>query len=56
MRNHLPEKRDLGKRLFVGVGKVLQSSGFQIKTGTMLDRRHITLGQPDLPGPYTGHP
>lgn len=31
---HLLDKHDLGKKLFAEVGRVLQSSGFLIKTGT----------------------
>ena len=34
---HLLEKHDLGKKLFAEVGQVLQASGFQVKTGTIVD-------------------
>ncbi len=34
---HLLEQHDLGKKLFAEVGRVLQSSGFQVKTGTIVD-------------------
>jgi IS5 family transposase len=34
---HLLEKHDLGKKLFAQVGQVLQASGFQVKTGTIVD-------------------
>jgi IS5 family transposase len=34
---HLLDKHDLGKKLFDEVGQVLQSSGIQIKTGTIVD-------------------
>ena len=34
---HLLDRHDLGKRLFAEVGQVLQASGFQIKTGTIVD-------------------
>ena len=33
----LLEKHDLGKKLFAEVGRVLQTSGFQVKTGTIVD-------------------
>ena len=34
---HLLDKHDLGKKLFVEVGRVLQAGGFQVKTGTIVD-------------------
>lgn len=34
---HLLDKHDLGKKLFAEVGQVLQASGFQVKTGTIVD-------------------
>ena len=34
---HLLEQHDLGKKLFSEVGRVLQTSGFQLKTGTIVD-------------------
>jgi transposase, IS5 family len=34
---HLLEKHDLGKEIFAEVGQVLQASGFQVKTGTIVD-------------------
>ena len=34
---HLLEQHDLGERLFAEVGRVLQASGFVVKTGTIVD-------------------
>ena len=34
---HLLQANDLGKKLFAEVGRVLQSSGFALKTGTIVD-------------------
>lgn len=34
---HLLEKHDMGKRPFAEVGQVLQASGFEVKTGTIVD-------------------
>src|SRR5580765_7771697 len=34
---HLLEQHDLGKKLFAEVGRVLHASGFQVKTGTIVD-------------------
>ena len=34
---HLLEQHELGKKLFAEVGRVLQASGFEVKTGTIVD-------------------
>jgi len=41
---HLLEKHDLGKKLFAEVGRVLQASGFQVKTGSRRLRPGPTPG------------
>ena len=43
---HLLVRNDLGKKLFSEVGQVLQASGFQVKTGTIVDATLIGAPSP----------